>query len=259
MMEGNVTFIRDYNTDYEFRTADWITPTFSDDVLLIKTVVLPSAIGMQVGIVSDDGLYLFSLPGDEWKIQVDSQELFGCVVAIFQDCDVLFHINGFEVPARDLFGNNHHRNVCREIVHAKQDVGEYLSYTMVQVFHHEIAERGGLDPVKVCFAFYVLTPYSGEPFIVQINTKFGHDCIPINGYQMANVSVLCEQGQGSMAFMEYFLIAMASHSKSLCGPDPFVIVPLENVRNSRTASQYLPIPPCPRPKAEVIDRNVRCS
>ena len=216
---------RRYNTSYEFRDSGWATPPYScDHEAVIEAVILPSAIGMNVGMFSAKGIDIFTRHGDQRDLHVDSQELFNCVVAIWHDSNVSFDFNGREISTLDLFGGKKNKNVYREIIHARHDTCEALSYTMIQVFHREIVEAEGLEPLKVCLVFYVLTQYLGQDFIVQINSKCADDYVPIHGYAMANVSKLRVPHQATTGVLKCFL--EAANSKSLCGLDPFVFVSL---------------------------------
>jgi hypothetical protein len=224
-MGGHLPFTE---STYAGRTAQWVMPPLSD--VVIEAVVMPLATGTHVGIIDEDNtLQVLRMPEKEHSrhdVVADSRHLFRCVATSVRRFNVSIGIKGVPYHVADLLGNNVKHTVYREIVHGKRTTDKCLSYTMVQLFHQEMVDRDGTDPVTVTFMFYVMTPYARDPFIVQrIHRHSNHeDNFPFTGYELAKVPVLSDDI--SMCLVHQFLFARSTNGDSLCGLDPFVIVPL---------------------------------
>lgn len=214
-----------YNTYFDYRTAQWIGSPLPDEKVVIETIVLPGSTGIDVGIVSHNDLQMVTLPDFEWNRSADSEGLFHCVTVVLQHFNVILHIDGHPFSAAFLFKNINDKSVKSEIIQVKQNVKKCKSYTMVQLFHQQVVEPTGIEPVNVTFVFYILLPYSGgdDDLLVQINSKYNDDCIPMTGYEPVNVPLLTKEE--NRAIWTCFAEAKFSHRMSLCGLHPFVIWP----------------------------------
>lgn len=193
---------------------------------VVTTVVMASRSGLHIGILLTDGLHIFTPPTKLANMHLDSKELMNAVISSLQDCKVELEICGHRIPSSSLGAHNRRG---REFISAKPTVESCDSYTIVQVFHQQRIQIENKGSLEVCFAFHVMTQCLGEAFIVQTTTRDEDEYIPMVGYQLANVSVLCHPYEVIVGLMCHVLPVRSSGMNSLAGLGPSVIMPtIEN-------------------------------
>lgn len=207
---------------FSVRDGQWV----ESEIPLIKAVILPSSRGVHIGIHCTYGLELLTVPHAQCtaNMHLDSKELMDCVLSCLQYCNRTMEIGVDVESLSSCLGDFHSRG--REFVSVKNNVASSASYTMVQLFHSQVIQMEKIGPLKVCFAFHVMTNYSQEGFLVQTHPTPESAYHPIEGYQLATIPVLIQPDEVIIGLMQQFLSVTNSGKNSFAGLDPFVIMPL---------------------------------
>lgn len=170
---------------------------------MIEAVIIPTTSGIHVGIRNKGTKQWFVILKETDNLKADTKELVNIVTKVLQN----------DKHTGSCLDNMH--NVQMEFVSIKEDIQEDTTLRMVQLFHRGVVDTQGSEPCVICFVFYVLTRDPGEDMIVQINTKYHDDYIPISDYQLAAVPNLLTDESALKVLKFFFCVKVKSMLISL--------------------------------------------
>ena len=232
---ANMDDARTTTTTFSWRGSEWKDPDLQTMVTQIDVCLLPSSTGLHCGILATDGLHYVKLPCTLPQLHLDSAELVDSMFVCLKHQRTPFYIGCTTInPGKLLTTSNETKGetVHREFLSAKGNLEESGLYTVVQIFHHQTLELENIGPVTICFAFHILTQFSGEDFLVHTNPSRDARYAAVDGYHIVGVPVLVRADEICLEFMTHFHKTKSSGQNSFCGLEGFLILDISLVEEA---------------------------
>ena len=228
---------RTTTTTFSWRGSEWKDPDWNLQTMMahIDVFLLPSSSGLYCGFLATNGLHGVKLPCTFPQIHLDSAELVDSMFVCLKHRRTSLDLGCTTIDPSKFLTTSYEtkgETVHREFLSAKGNIEESGRYTVVQVFHHQKLELENIGPVTICFAFHILTQFSGENFVVQTNTSREARYAAVDGYHLVRVPVLFMADEMCLGLMRHFQERKSFGQNSFCGLEGFSMLGISLVEEA---------------------------